>query len=95
MKVYDEDGNFIGDFISAEKEKIEETFDGGWWFLGIILLIASPFWTIFVVILWLILKGIINLIKFALRCIGWIIRTPFCLWRYGEFPEFKKDKDYY
>ena len=95
MKLYDDAGNFVGDFISAEKERIEETFDGGWWFLGIILLIASPFWTIFVIVLWLMLKGIIKLIAFILRCIWWIIRLPFCLCLYGEIPEFKKDKSNY
>lgn len=95
MKLYDENGSFVGDFIAAEKEKISETFDDGLWWLGIVFLIISPFWTIFVIVLWLILKGIIKLIAFILRCVWWIIRLPFYLYLYGELPEFRKDKSNY
>ena len=87
MKVYDEDGNFLGDFISAEKEKIVETFDDGLWWLGLFFLFVAPFWTILVIILWLIFKLIINLIKLILKVIWWLIRLPFCL-------IFNREKDF-
>lgn len=91
MKVFDEDGNFIGEFIEAEKDKITDSFDDGLWWLGLILLIISPFWTILVIILWLIFKLIFGIIKFLFKIIWWIIRLPFCLIFYREFPEFDID----
>lgn len=94
MDVYDKDGNFLGEFIEAEKEKITETFDDGLWWLGIIFLIISPFWTILVFALWLIFKLIVNIIKFALKIIWWIIRLPFCLIFYRELPSFNKEDDF-
>lgn len=95
MEIYDKDGNFLGEFIGAEKEKIIETFDEGLWLLGIFFLIVSPFWTILVIVLWLIIKLIINLIKFALKVLWWIIKLPFFLIFYKEFPEFNKKDEYY
>ncbi|MCI6266123.1 MAG: hypothetical protein MR598_04690 [Erysipelotrichaceae bacterium] len=90
MKVFDENGNFIGEFIEAEKEKIEESFEGGLWWLGIIFLFISPFWTILVIGLWLIFKLILKLVKLIFKIVWWIVRLPFCLIFYKELPQFHK-----
>lgn len=87
MKIFDEDGNFLGEFIEDSKDKISDSFDdsvgnGCVTFLYMILLI------IIVAIIWYILKGIFILCKFLLRIIWWLVRVPFCLIFRKEWPEF-------
>lgn len=87
MKIFDEDGNFLGEFIEDSKDKISNSFDesignGCATFLYMILLI------IIVAILWYIFKGIFMLIKFILKIIWWLIRAPFLLVLKREWPKF-------
>lgn len=87
MKVFDKDGNFLGEFIEDSKDKISDSFDesvgnGCITFLYMILII------VIVAIVWYIFKGIVLLFKFILRILWWIIRTPFCLIFRKEWPRF-------
>ena len=68
MKVFDEDGNFLGEFIEDSKDKISDSFDesvgnGCVTFLYMILLIAI------VAVFWWIFKGILILCKILLKII--------------------------
>lgn len=88
MRLFDEDGNYVGEFISNTKEKVEEAFEGSWLWGIVFLLFIAPGWTI----LGLVVIGLFKLIKFVVvlvfRTIWWIIRLPFCLIFHHEFPEF-------
>lgn len=95
MKVFDENGNFLGEFFEAEKEKIDNQFDDGSWILGIILLLfLFPVKTIIVLVSIFFFYIIASIIKFVLKVIWWIIRLPFCLIFYREIPSFNKS-DWY
>ena len=87
MKLFDEDGNYIGEFI----EKTEETVDSAFkisWLLGIICFLISPVWTIIVILICSIIKLFFKLIVLILRVIWWIIKLPFCLIFFRKLPIF-------
>lgn len=95
MKVFDEDGEYLGEFIEASKEKVEDAFEVSWIWGIIVLLIVAPGWTIFGLVIWviaklikLILTSLFKLLKLLLRCIWWLIRLPIYLIFYHEMPEF-------
>ena len=59
MKLFDEDGNYVGELIKDSIEEVKDnamdSFDDGSWILGLVLLlIVFPGWTI--------LGGVIHLI---------------------------------
>lgn len=93
MKIFNENGDFLGEFTEAAEEVIENTKDMVYsWFeagicLGIIGLLISPFWAILAIVTILLLKFVVEVIKFVLNCIWWTIRLPFSLIFKHEFPE--------
>ena len=94
MKLYDEDGNFVGEFIKNTTENVGEAFSTSW-ILGILLLLIYPVWGIVVISLWFIFKMIFKLIALVFKIIWWIIRVPFCLIFRHEWPQFQSDRDSY
>lgn len=92
MKLYDENGNFVGEFIKNTTENVGEAFSVSW-ALGLLLLFISPIWGIVVISLWFIFKMIFKLIVFVLKLIWWVIRVPFCLISRQEWPRFKSEKN--
>lgn len=88
MKLYDEDGNYVGEFLESTKEKVENAFEGSWIWGIVFLLFIAPGWTV----LGLIVIGLFKLIKFivvlVLKIMWWTIRLPFVLIFRHEFPEF-------
>lgn len=87
MKLFDENGNFIGEFIEEAKENVSDSFEISW-VLGILCFLWQPIWTIVVIAIWLFFKTIFKICKFILRIIWWFIRVPFCLIFSREWPEF-------
>ena len=79
MKIFDEDGNFLGEFIDSQKDDISDT--GCLSAIPLILLKVIPL-TIIVLILWLIYKAISFILKWL--CIGglWLLKKlgTGCLW---------------
>ena len=45
MKLYDEDGNYVGEFLESTKEKVENAFEGSWIWGIVFLLFIAPGWT--------------------------------------------------
>jgi hypothetical protein len=94
MKIFNEYGDFLGEFTEAAGGVIENTKDTvcSWFeagiFLGIIGLFISPFWAILAIVAILILKLFVVVLKFALNCAWWVVRLPFCLLFRREIPEF-------
>lgn len=84
MKVFDENGNYLGEFIADTKEKVENAFEVSWFWGLIFLLIIAPGWTLLGLVLWglfklikLIVVLLFKLLIFLLRCLWWMIRLPF------------------
>ena len=79
MKVFDENGNFLGDFIESQKEDIADT--GCLAVIPLLLLKVLPL-TLLVLILWLIYKAVSFILKWL--CIGglWLLKKIGlgCLW---------------
>lgn len=88
MKIFDEDGNYIGEFLEDTKEKIDDAFEGSWIWGIIFLLLIAPGWTILGIVVISIFKLIAFIIKLIFRILWWTIRLPFCLLFYREFPQF-------
>jgi len=88
MKVFDEDGNYLGEFIEDTKEKVEDAFEGSWIWGVIFLLFIAPGWTILGIVVILLFKLISGIIKLAFKMVWWLIRLPFCLVFRREFQEF-------
>ena len=88
MKVFDENGNCLGEFFEDTKEKIEDSFDGSWLGGIVFLLFIAPGWTILGIVLILLFKLIFGIIKLALKTVWWIVRLPFTLVFSREIPEF-------
>ena len=94
MKVFNEYGDFLGEFTEAAGDVIENTKDTvcSWFDIGIIFgiigLFISPFWAILAIVAILLLKLFIVVLKFAINCAWWIVRLPFCLLFRRELPEF-------
>ena len=95
MKLFDEDGNYVGEFFEDTKEKVEDAFEASWIWGIVFLLIIAPGWTL----AGLTLFGIIKLFKLLiillykllllfLRCLWWLIRLPFYSIFQHELPEF-------
>lgn len=87
MKVFDENGNFLGEFIEESKDRISTSFDESNGNGCITFLYMIPI-IIIVTIIWFIFIGIIFLGKCILRILWWIIRVPFCLGIKKKWPEF-------
>lgn len=87
MKLYDEDGNFIGDFIKGTEETVEGAFKISW-ILGIICFLISPIWTIIVIIICSIVKLLFKLIILIFRTAWWVVKLPFCLLFLKKLPTF-------
>ena len=95
MKVFDEDGNYLGEFFENTREKVGDAFETSWILGIIVLLIIAPGWTLLGVILWGIFKTIkcilvllAKLFMLLLRCLWWLIRLPVYAFFYRELPEF-------
>lgn len=94
MKIFNENGDFLGEFIEATGEVIQDTQEivCSWFDIGIVLgivgLIISPFWTILAIIAILIFKLIAVIIKFSLRCLWWIVKLPFVFLFCRKLPNF-------
>ena len=93
MKIFDEDGNYLGEFIKESIEEVKdnatETISDGSWILGLImLLIIFPGWTILGGIIYIIGKLIWWIFKIVINTAWWLIRLPFTLFIYRELPEF-------
>lgn len=86
--MYDEDGNYLGEFIEDTKDKIEDAFEGSWIWGIIFLLLIAPGWTILGIVVISIFKMIAFIFKLGVRIIWWVIRLPFCLVFKREIPEF-------
>lgn len=78
MKVFDENGNFLGEFIEESKDRISTSFDESNGNGCITFLYMIPI-IIIVTIIWFIFIGIIFLGKCILRILWWIIRVHFAL----------------
>lgn len=91
MKVFDEDGMCLGEFVAERiedsKEKISDSFSSSW-LLGILCFLWRPIPTTIVVILYVVLKSIWSLCKLIARTVWWFIRLPFSLLFIKECPEF-------
>ena len=99
MKLYDEEGKYVGEFVSDSLHQVGDSFDDGLgagclsilvlfffkfpWLL-VLVLILIPIW----LLLKLILKGIFLLLKYALKGLWWLVRLPFTMLFWREFPEF-------
>lgn len=100
MKLFDEDGNYVGEFlldsIESVKDKATDAIDDGSWIVGlIILVILFPGWALLCGVIYIIFKLICLIIKlaicvckFIIRVLWWLLRLPFCLIFQGDFPEF-------
>lgn len=95
MKIFDENGNYLGEFIEDTKEKVEDAFEESWLWGIVFLLIVAPGWTLLGLIVW----GLFKILKFVmvllykllilfLRCLWWILRLPFCLVFHHKTPKF-------
>lgn len=93
MKLFDEDGNYVGEFIKDSIEEVKDnamdSFDENSWILGLVLLlVVFPGWTILGGVIYLIIKIIWWIFKILINSLWWLIRLPFTLIFKGEFPEF-------
>lgn len=102
MKLYDEFGNYVGEFIENTKEQVSDSFDisFGTGCLVILGILAFKFpWLILVIIVWLLFKLLWIILKFVFRtlwwCLGltalsiwWILRLPFTLIFQHKFPDW-------
>ena len=88
MRIFDEDGNYLGDFIGDTKEKVEDAFEGSWLWGIVVLLFIAPGWTIFGIIVILLFKLISFIIMLVIKFVWWLVRLPFCLVLQKRFPDF-------
>lgn len=93
MKLFDEDGNYVGEFIKDSIEEVKDNavdkISNGELFLGlIVLLFVFPGWTILGLVIYLICKIISFVIKLSINIVWWLIRLPFTLIISRELPEF-------
>lgn len=93
MKIFDENGSFIGEFTEAAESAFEDSKETLSWFeggiiLGIIGLFIFPFRAILAIITLLIIKLITMLLKLILNCAWWIFKLPFCLIFLRRLPQF-------
>ena len=95
MKIFDEDGKYLGEFIENTKEKAEDAFAESWIWGIVFLLIIAPGWALIALAFWALLKlikivGVLvfNFFVLLLRCLWWVIRLPFYLVFRHETPMF-------
>ena len=98
MKIFDEDGNFLGDFIADQKDKVSDSFDESpgdgclciLYLIPFILIVIILYYLLklFIIICRYLLKLLVIICKFLIRIIWWILRLPFYLIFYRETPEF-------
>lgn len=83
--------NVTSDSFDDVQLSLKDSVLGGI-FMGILVLIVKwPVSLIFIAVLAvlrLILIGVIKLVILAFRIIWWLVRIPYSLFTYGEFPEF-------
>lgn len=80
MKIFDESGNYLGEFIEDKTDEIKEnvkdsfdiSFSSGCLMLLSVFAIQFP-WLIIVIIGWLLLKLIWNIMKFIFRTLWWCL----------------------
>ena len=91
MKLFDENGNFVGEFISDSIEQVSDSykssFGDGCLAIFIVLSVRFPI-LLLLIVLWLILKLIWIILKFALRIVWWLVRLPFTLISRKKVPKF-------
>lgn len=94
MKLFDENGSFVGEFIEASGEVIDKTKEtvsdafSSSLALGILGFMIAPWWTLFAIVVIFVFKLLIAIIKLSLRIAWWLIRLPFTLIFKKEFPSF-------
>lgn len=94
MKVYDESGNFLGEFMESTSNVVEGVKDTvlsmkeASLLLGLIGLIFAPAITLIIIIVLFIFHLIIGVIKLILKSIWWMIRLPFTLIFLQRTPRF-------
>lgn len=88
MKVFDEDGNYLGEFFEGTKEKVGDAFEVSWVWGIVVLFFIAPWWTLLGLAIYLNIKVISLVIKYAFKIIWWLVRLPFCLIFNKELPEF-------
>lgn len=93
MKLYDENGDYVGEFVKnsisdVKDSAIESINDGSLGWGLILLLIIFPGWTILCVTIYLIIKFIWAILKLSFCILFWLIRLPFKLIFWREFPKF-------
>lgn len=91
MKLFDEYGNYIGEFVENSVDNVtssyQESFGAGCAAVLIALVARFPI-LIVLVILFAILWLLWAILKLALKIIWWLLRMPFTLIFRKEFPEF-------
>lgn len=88
FKIYDENDNFIGeyigDFVEEAKDSVSDSFDVsfGSGLLTVLCVLAFKFpWLLLVIIGWGILKLLWIVLKFVGRIAWWVLRfSAICLW---------------
>lgn len=88
FKIYDENDNFIGeyigDFVEEAKDSVSDSFDVsfGSGLFAVLCVLAFKFpWLILVIIGWGILKLLWIVLKFVGRIVWWILRfSAMCIW---------------
>lgn len=93
MKLFDEDGNYVGEFVKDSLESVKDSAtdsisDGSWLWGLFLLLFIYPGWAIFLGVLYLVIKLLWWIIKLVVSIVWWIVRLPFFLIFYKEFPDF-------
>lgn len=94
MKIFNENGDFLGEFTDSAETVYENTKETvcSWFEIGILwgilAVIASPFWGILAIVAILLFKLFTLILKFVLNSIWWTFKLPFCLLFKRELPEF-------
>lgn len=88
MKLFDENGNYLGEFIEETKEKVEDAFDDSWIWGVVFFLLIAPGWTILGIVLILLFKITCIIIKLVWGLTFWFAKLPFCLFFKHTLPRF-------
>lgn len=94
MKLYDENHNYVGEFITDKVEQAGEYLNDSkgscfGFIITLLLILAFYFpWVLILVVLMLLGKFIWFLIKLIFRVLWWLIRAPFTLIFRKRFPKF-------
>lgn len=85
MKIFDEGGNFLGEFVEDSKDKISDSFDESVGY-GCATLLYMILLIVIVAIVWWLFKGVMFLGKFFLKVMWWLLRLAAlsCWWLLQE-----------